>query len=98
VLITVAQRDDDKWYLWRVRGAWKELSYSRPKVLLRQPVLIEQQKCRSYEYQLKIFRESFRVRIMGLLRESCARVVGDGLSYDFKLECQLGSEKVRVDV
>ena len=35
---------------------------------------------------------------MGLLRESCAKVVGDGLSYDFKLECQLGIEKVRVDV
>jgi len=45
-----------------------------------------------------MFRESFRVGIMGLLRESCARVVGDGLSYDFKLEYQLGSEKVRVDV
>jgi len=35
---------------------------------------------------------------MGLLRESCARVAGDGLSYDFKLECQLGIQKVRVDV
>jgi len=35
---------------------------------------------------------------MELLKESCARVVGDGLSYDLKLECQLGSEKVRVDV
>jgi len=53
--------------------------------------------CRSYEYQLKMFKESIRVGIMGLLRESCARVVGD-LSYDFKLECQLGVDKVRVDV
>jgi len=35
---------------------------------------------------------------MRLLRESCARVVGDGLSYDFNLECQLEIEKVRVDV
>jgi len=35
---------------------------------------------------------------MGLLRESCTRVVGYGLSYDFKLECQLGIEKVGVDV
>jgi len=35
---------------------------------------------------------------MGLLRESCVRVVGDGLSYDFKLECHLGIEKVKVDV
>jgi len=34
---------------------------------------------------------------MELLKESCAREVGDGLSYDFKLRCQLGSEKVRVD-
>jgi len=33
-----------------------------------------------------------------LLKESCAREVGDGLSYDFKLGCQLGSEKVGVDV
>jgi len=98
VLIRVAQRDDNKWYLWRVRGTWKELSYSRPRVLLRKPVLFEQQKFRSFEYQLKMFRESFRVGIMGLLRESCARVVGDGLSYDFKLECQLGIEKVGVNV
>ena len=45
-----------------------------------------------------MFRESFRVGIMGLFRESCAREVGDGLSYGFKLGCQLGSEKVRVDV
>jgi len=74
------------------------LTHDLPKVLLRQPVLVEQQKCRSYEYQLKMFRESFRVGTMGLLRESCARVVGDGLSYDFKLECQLGIEKVRVDL
>jgi len=44
-----------------------------------------------------MFKESIRVRIVGLLRESCARVVGD-LSYDFKLECQLGVDKVRVDV
>jgi len=35
---------------------------------------------------------------MRLLRGSYTRVVGDGLSYNFKLECQLGSEKVRVDV
>ena len=35
---------------------------------------------------------------MELLKESCAREVGDGLSYDFKLGCQLGSEEVRVDV
>ena len=97
MLIRVAQQDDDKWCLWKVRGAWKELSYSRPRVLLRQPVPVEQQKCRSYEYQLKMFKESIRVGIMGLLRESCARVVGD-LSYDFKLECQLGVDKVRVDV
>ena len=27
-----------------------------------------------------------------------SRRVGDGLSYDFKLGCQLGSEKARVDV
>jgi len=45
-----------------------------------------------------MFRESFRVGIMRLLRGSYTRVVGDGLSYNFKLECQLGSEKVRVDV
>jgi len=45
-----------------------------------------------------MFTESFRVGIMGLLRESCATVVRDGLSYDFKLECQLGIEKVRVNV
>jgi len=32
---------------------------------------------------------------MELLRESCARGVGDGLSYDFKLRCQLGREKAR---
>jgi len=44
-----------------------------------------------------MFKESIRVGIMGLLRESCVRVVGD-LSYDFKLECQLGVNKVRVDV
>ena len=77
---------------------WRELSYSQLRVLLRQSVLVEQQKCRSYEYQLKMFRESFRVGIMRLLRGSYTRVVGDGLSYNFKLECQLGSEKVRVDV
>jgi len=35
---------------------------------------------------------------MGLLRESYTRKVGDGLSYDFKLGCQFGSEKARVDV
>jgi len=35
---------------------------------------------------------------MGLLRESYTREVGDGLSYNFKLGCQLGSEKARVDV
>jgi len=35
---------------------------------------------------------------MELLKESYAREVGDGLSYDFKLGCQLGSEKVRVYV
>jgi len=35
---------------------------------------------------------------MELLRESCASEVGDGLSYDFKLGCQLGSEKARIDV
>ena len=35
---------------------------------------------------------------MELLKESCAREVGYGLSYDFKLGCQLGSEKVRLDV
>jgi len=35
---------------------------------------------------------------MELLKESCAREVGDDLSYNFKLGCQLGSEKVRVDV
>ena len=29
---------------------------------------------------------------MELLKESYAREVGDGLSYDFKLGCQLGSE------
>jgi len=45
-----------------------------------------------------MFTKSFRVGIMRLLRESCARVVGDGLSYDFKLECQLGIEKMRVKV
>jgi len=35
---------------------------------------------------------------MGLLRESYTREVGDGLSYNFKLGCQLGSEKARVNV
>jgi len=35
---------------------------------------------------------------MKLLKQSCAREVGDGLSYDSKLGCQLGSEDVRVDV
>ena len=44
-----------------------------------------------------MFKESIRVGIMGLLKESCAKVVGD-LSYDFKLECHLGIEKVKVDV
>jgi len=44
-----------------------------------------------------MFKESIRVGIMGLLKESCAKVVGD-LSYDFKLECQLGVDKARVDV
>jgi len=35
---------------------------------------------------------------MKLFKESCAREVADGLSYDFKLGCQLGSEEVRVGV
>jgi len=35
---------------------------------------------------------------MELFKKSCTREVRDGLSYDFKLGCQLGSEKVRVDV
>jgi len=30
VWIRVAQRDDGKWYLWKVRGTWEELSYSWP--------------------------------------------------------------------
>jgi len=33
---------------------------------------------------------------MELLRESWAREVGDGLSYDFKLGYQLESKEVRV--
>jgi len=35
---------------------------------------------------------------MKLLKENCAREVGDGLSYDLKLGCQLGGEEVRVGV
>jgi len=47
---------------------------------------------------IKDVQGSFKVGIMELLRESCAREVRDGLSYDFKLGCQLGSAKVRIDV
>ena len=35
---------------------------------------------------------------MGLLKESWASKVRDGLSCDFKLRCQPRNEKVRVDV
>jgi len=60
--------------------------------LLRHPVLHKQRKCRSYEYQVRMFNDHLELELW------VSRGVGDGLSYDFKLGCQRGSEKVGVNV
>ena len=43
----------------------KKLSYSRPRGLLRQLVLFKQQKCRSYENQLKMFMDHLELELWG---------------------------------
>jgi len=64
---------------------WEELSYSWPSELLGQSVIHKTAKAAFLWVLSKDVQWSFRIGIMELLRESCARGVGDGLSYDFKL-------------